>query len=75
MIEELKLLFLKCRKPNTHIYNALITSIYPDLGDQLYKEEVARIRHECSLKMSDFRHKYLKKLSDMAKDFNEDEDK
>ncbi|CAB4475664.1 unnamed protein product [Rhizophagus irregularis] len=72
LIEELKLLFLKCRAPNSHIFNAIITSVYPELSNQLYKDEATKLRHACSLKMSDFRFKYLNKLTNMAKEYLKD---
>ncbi|RGB22336.1 hypothetical protein C1646_776263 [Rhizophagus diaphanus] len=72
LIEELKLLFLKCRAPNSHIFNAIITSMYPEFSNQLYKDEATKLRHACSLKMSDFRFKYLNKLTNMAKEYLKD---
>lgn len=71
LIEELKLLFLRCRAPNFHVFNNLIISVYPELCGQLYKDEVAGLRHECSLRMSDYRHKYLKVLREMAREYLE----
>jgi hypothetical protein len=65
----MKCLFLRCRYPNSHIYNAIISSIYPELDSQLYKEGAAKLRHDCTLKMSDFRHQYLKKLDEMKTSF------
>ncbi|PKC57490.1 hypothetical protein RhiirA1_399597 [Rhizophagus irregularis] len=61
LIEELKLLFLKCRKPNSHVFNVIICGIYPDLKDKLHQETAKNIHHECVLKMADYRHKYVKK--------------
>ncbi|GBC42271.2 hypothetical protein GLOIN_2v1791514 [Rhizophagus irregularis DAOM 181602=DAOM 197198] len=65
LIEELKLLFLKCRKLNSHVFNAIICAIYPDLRDKLHQETAKNIHHECVLKMADYRHKYVKKISEM----------
>ncbi|CAB5193385.1 unnamed protein product [Rhizophagus irregularis] len=56
LIEKLKLLFLKCRKPNSHVFNAIICEIYPDLKDKLHQETAKNIHHECVLKMADYRH-------------------
>ncbi|CAB5203348.1 unnamed protein product [Rhizophagus irregularis] len=75
LIEELKLLFLKCRKPNSHVFNAIICAIYPDLRDKLHQETAKNIHHECVLKMADYRHKYVKKISEMVNTYIKDEEK
>ncbi|CAG8780182.1 20713_t:CDS:2, partial [Rhizophagus irregularis] len=75
LIEELKLLFLKCRKLNSHVFNAIICAIYPDLRDKLHQETAKNIHHECVLKMADYRHKYVKKISEMVNTYIKDEEK
>ncbi|CAB4459559.1 unnamed protein product [Rhizophagus irregularis] len=74
LIEELKLLFLKCRKPNSHVFNAIICGIYPDLKDKLHQETAKNIHHECVLKMADYRHKYVKKISEMVNAYIKNEE-
>ena len=70
----MKLLFLRCRKTNAHIFNAIISATHPHLITELYGDEAKELRRECGLKMSDFRFKFITTLTGMAKVFIDEDD-
>ncbi|CAB4407113.1 unnamed protein product [Rhizophagus irregularis] len=69
LIQELKLLFLRCRIANSHIFNSIISATHPHLRTELYRDEAKELRRECGLKMSDFRFKFIATLTEMARTF------
>lgn len=64
--QELKLLFLRCRKTNSHVFNSIISATHPHLKTELYRDEAKELRRECGLKMSDFRFKFIANLTEMV---------